>query len=149
MACCNLFPLPSLLYIVKTINYLSLSFSLGDWYLISSQKLIILRNRGHTHPPIFSTSQVPAALSFRNSLTDTYLIKFQSVLPNLLLVFEFVSSVHWPEEGFFFLKRHLIFSSYGSGCNKRSVTAACELVLPVSLYCHCSSNATIIRRLSV
>lgn len=84
-----------------------------------------LRNRGH--PPKTFSTQAAAALSFRNSLTDTYLIKFQLVLPNLLLVF--VSSVHWPQEGFVCLKPCLIFFSYGSRCNKRSITAACKLCL--------------------
>lgn len=97
---------------------------LGDGHLIISQKLIFLRNRSH-FTKIFSTSGVPAALSFRHSLTDTNQITFQLVLPNLLLVLKFVFSVHWHEEGFVCLQP---FSSYGSGCNK-NVIFTCKLCL--------------------
>jgi len=106
------------------------------------------RNRNHPSK-IFATSQVPAALSFRNGLTDTYQIKFQLVLPNLPLFLKFVSSVRWPEEGF--AACNLVWFSLAMAVNviKEVLLPFRNFVLPVSLDCHCSSNTTIIKRLSV
>lgn len=116
-ACCNLFPLPHF-STLQRLETTCLSPSLRRLIPYQLSEMDFLRNWSHL-PKILSTSQVPAALSFGNSLTDTYLPKFQSLLPNLLLVLEFVSSVHWPEErlecqkscGFFLCAWNLVWLS--------------------------------------